>query len=372
MKTATITFHASHNYGSMLQAYALQQVLVNEVGVENEILNLRTDSQDSMYPSPKAFPRSLKGLLIWCLNLPIQKQLYMKYLLFEKFLSDNLILSPEFKCEDEVTAYAGRYDYLISGSDQIWNTICVDFDWSYYLPFAKNNAIAYAPSMGPYPHRQVREANFKKINECLKGYKSISVRETATAEMVKEITGIAPPVMIDPTMLLDGKHWDRLAGTQSKPKNKYIFFYSPFYTMELCDMAYDMSKHTGLPIVVSNKLPTKFRFSGKAANFNQILDCGPIEFLGLIKNAEFVISGSFHAVVFSLLYHRPFLAYKGDSDSRMRQILSNSSLLDYAFDSTNYLSKINLLNHIDFSGFEVYVSEERERSLRFLKDSLDL
>ena len=174
------------------------------------------------------------------------------------------------------------------------------------------------------------------------------------------------------TMLLDGKQWDRLAGAQSQPKNKYIFFYSPFNTIELCDMAYDISNHTGLPIVVSNKLPTKFRFSGKATKFNQILGCGPIEFLGLIKNAEFVISGSFHAVVFSLLYHRPFLAYKGDSDSRMRQILTNSSLSDYAFDSTNYLSKINLLNHIDFSGFEVYVSEERERSLRFLKDSLDL
>lgn len=372
MKTATITFHASHNYGSMLQAYALQQVLINEVGVENEILNLRTDAQDSVYPSPLAFPRGLKGLLKRCLNLPIQKQLYVKYQLFEKFLSDNLILSPEFKCEDDVAAYAGHYDYLISGSDQIWNTICVDFDWSYYLPFAKNNAIAYAPSMGPYPQRQVKEANFKRINECLKGYKSISVRETATAEMVKEITGIAPPVMIDPTMLLDGKQWDRLTGAQSQPKNKYIFFYSPFNTMELCDMAYDMSNHTGLPIVVSNKLPMKFRLSGKAANFNQILGCGPIEFLGLIKNAEFVFSGSFHAVVFSLLYHRPFLAYKGNSDSRMRQILTNSSLLDYAFDSTNYLSKINLLKQINYSGFEDYVSEEREKSLRFLKDSLGL
>ena len=94
--------------------------------------------------------------------MPIQRQLQSKYQLFEKFLSDNLILTPEFKTESEVAAYVNRYDYLISGSDQIWNTICTDFDWSYYLPFAKGNAIAYAPSMGPYPERQVHEEHFQK------------------------------------------------------------------------------------------------------------------------------------------------------------------------------------------------------------------
>ena len=372
MKTATITFHASHNYGSMLQAYALQQVLTKNLGIGNEILNLRTDAQKSVYSSPSALPNSIKAFMKWCLDLPIQRQLQSKYQLFEKFLSDNLILTPEFRTESEVAAYVNRYDYLISGSDQIWNTICTDFDWSYYLPFAKNNAIAYAPSMGPYPQRQVHEENFKKINECLTGFKAISVREAGTAEIVKRITGIDPPVMIDPTMLLESADWDKLSGQESLVNKEYIFFYSPSYTFDLCEMAYDISKRTGLQIIISNKLPAKFRLSKKALNFKQILDCGPIEFLRLIKNAKFVISGSFHAVVFSLLYHRPFLAYKGDSDSRMKQILSNSSLKDYAFDITNYVLKVNLLEHMDFSGFESYVSTERKRSLKFLRESFGI
>lgn len=370
MKTATITFHASHNYGSMLQAYALQQVLKNKIGVENEILNLRTEVQKKVYPNPSNIQVNLKAILKRIWNLPMQSHLQNKYRLFEKFLSNCLILSPEFSSGEDMINYVQKFDYLISGSDQIWNTICTDFDWSYYLPFARNNAIAYAPSMGPYPLRQVAEANYEKIGKCLSGFKAISVREKGTAELVRRITGRMPQVLVDPTMLLSKNDWDILAGKSNILDEKYILLYSPSYTVEICEIASDISSLIGLPIVVSNKLPTKFLMKQKRGKFKQILDCGPIEFIKLVRNAEFVISGSFHAIVFSILYRKPFLAYKGDVDSRMKQVLSNSMLLDYAFDRSNYISKLDKLNHINFSASENYIREEYDKSFTFLKNSL--
>lgn len=372
MKTATITFHASHNYGSMLQAYALQQVLINKIGVENEILNLRTVNQKAVYPDPSKNKINIQTILKRILKLSLQSHLQNKYSLFEDFLSDYLLLSPEFNNADELIDYAQQFDYLISGSDQIWNTICADFDWGYYLPFARNNAIAYAPSMGPCPLRHVAEANYEKIRKCLSGFKAISVREKGTAELIEKITGYKPQVLIDPTMLLDMNDWDKLAGETNLLNEKYIFLYSPSYTLEICELASDISARFGLQVVVSNKLPTKFLVKHKKGKFKQILDCGPIQFIRLVRSAEFVISGSFHAIVFSILYQKPFLAYKGDTDSRMKQILANSSLCDYAFDKSNYDSKLDILDHIDFSASENYIERERKNSFTFLKNSLGI
>lgn len=372
MKTATITFHASHNYGSMLQAYALQQVLKNKIGVENEILNLRTAVQRAVYPDPSKVQINVKSILKLMLNLPIQSHLKNKYRLFEDFLSNYLVLSPEFNYGDNLVDYVQQFDYLISGSDQIWNTICTDFDWSYYLPFAQNNAIAYAPSMGPYPQREISETNYEKIKKYLLGFKAISVREKDTAELIEKIIGDKPQVLIDPTMLLDRNDWDKLAGETNLLNEKYIFLYSPSYTLEICELASDISARFGLQVVVSNKLPTKFLVKHKKGKFKQILDCGPIEFIKLVRNAEFVISGSFHAIVFSILYRKPFLAYKGDVDSRMNQILTNSLLLDYAFDKSNYDSKLDILDRIDFSASENYIERERKNSFTFLKNSLEI
>lgn len=371
MKTATITFHASHNYGSMLQAYALQQVLINELGIENEILNLRTNAQKLRYKSPNYTPRNYKEVVSKIVNIRFRKDLERKYSLFESFLSDYLKLSPELKCEKDVAKYAGEFDYLIAGSDQIWNTSCVDFDWSYYLPFAKD-AIAYAPSMGPYPQREIAETNYEKIKKNLLGFKAISVREKGTAELIEKITGNKPQVLIDPTMLLGRDDWDKLAGETNMLNEKYIFLYSPSYTVEICELVSDISAQLGLQVVVSNKLPTKFLIKNKKGKIRQILDCGPTEFIRLVRNAEFVISGSFHAIVFSILYQRPFLAYKGDIDSRMKQILINSSLCDYAFDRSNYDSKLDILDRIDFSDSENYIERERYNSFTFLKNNLGI
>lgn len=147
-KVGIITFHASHNYGSMLQAYALQQTVLR-LGCECEIINLRTQLQRKIY-SPffmyKGWAKKLKALRYPRLAIEDIK----KHQKFEQFLHEKYILSPHtYTTAEELKNANLDYDCYISGSDQIWNTSCADFLTSYFFDFVKHGKrIAYAPVWG--------------------------------------------------------------------------------------------------------------------------------------------------------------------------------------------------------------------------------
>lgn len=148
-KVGTITFHAAHNYGSVLQAYALKKV-INDLGFENEIINFRTDRQKDQY-TPLTKRKGLKYMVknsYFLLHYASRKR---KYLKFEDFINRYLISSNQkvYSSMQELIENPPEYDCYISGSDQIWNTVPNDADMSYFLPFVKHTIkIAYAPSFG--------------------------------------------------------------------------------------------------------------------------------------------------------------------------------------------------------------------------------
>lgn len=368
IKTGTVTFHASHNYGSMLQAYALQQTLYS-LGVDNEIINLRTIRQKRMYPRSTYFDMSsLKRIIKSLIMLPYTKQLIRKYDLFEEFLKEELRLTEEFDAlTPEIEARLSGYDFLIAGSDQIWNTICGDFDWLYYLPVANHNAITYAPSMGPAAKRQVSEENHVKIASCLEQFIGISVREEGTAEMVHEISGVKPDVLVDPTMLLTKADWEKKISDKPLVKGKYLFIYSPWLTKDILKVGKKLSKLLSLPIVISNFSIVNVIHS---AGCKKILACGPWEFLNLIKYASLVLSGSFHAVVFSILLQKPFFALNGDCDNRICHILKKMNLSDRVVHTNDVDQVIAYAFDTDFTQSLYALSNERSRSLEFLKKYL--
>lgn len=200
MKTATITFHASHNYGSMLQAFALQQS-IKKIGHENVIINLRTERQKKYYSKPSlAFPKSIKQAVRQLLTLPYYKDLQKKYDLFEEFLSRELTLTKEFATKEEIEQANLQYDCFIAGGDQLWNTKPLDFDWSFYLPFTDKKKISYSASMGPHAEQQV--TNRALIKDYLSQFAHIAVREEGTKKIVDELTGKSANITIDPTLLL--------------------------------------------------------------------------------------------------------------------------------------------------------------------------
>lgn len=368
IRTGTVTFHASHNYGSMLQAYALQQTLYS-IGVDNEIINLRTKRQKQFYPRPIYFDSSsIKRIIKSLMMLPYTKQLIRKYDLFEEFLKKELRLTEEFDdLTSEIEARLSGYDFLIAGSDQIWNTNCVDFDWLYYLPVASHNALAYATSMGPAAKRQVAEENHKKIASCLEQFIGISVREKGTAEMVHEISGVKPEVLVDPTMLLSRSDWEKKISDKPLVKGKYLFIYSPWLTKDILAVGKRLSKLLSLPIVISNFSIVNIIHS---AGCKKMLACGPWEFLNLIKYASLVLSGSFHAVVFSILLQKPFFALNGDCDNRICHILKKMNLSDRVVHVNDVDQVIPYAFDIDFTQSLSALSEERSRSFEFLKKYL--
>lgn len=364
-KVGIITFHASHNYGSMLQAYALQQT-VQKLGHECEIINFRTDRQRRLY---QPFWRDSRWRLkIKALAYPrIAWEDIRKHQLFERFLSCQLVLSKqEFKTYEELVSSVSDYDVCISGSDQIWNTICSDFDMAYYLGFVrKGRKIAYAPSMGPVPSQSMNKELFPAIGKLLKDYDHISVREQATAQLIEEFAGIKSVVTVDPTLLLGMEEWNRLVTPQPLVEGKYILIYTPCANHELYNETLNIANELNLPIICT--MHNSFRQYHKNPRFVFRLDIGPLEFLNLVKNATIVITASFHAVVFSMIFGVPFYAFKGMTDSRISNLLMVSGLEKFAEweQGPNFESDVEHIKR----GYRS-IADYRHLSLDFLRYSI--
>lgn len=367
IKTATITFHASHNYGSMLQAYALQQTLF-QLGYENEIINLRTQKQKDLYKhlSFKSFFNSPKDLIKGLLFLPYMNLLQKKHRLFEKFLSDSLKLTKEYTSLEELEKADLNYDCYISGGDQIWNTAPLDFDWSFYLPFAKKGKrISYAVSMGPIGEKAVTMRD--KIARFLNDYTHISVREEGTKAIVNSLTNKPVSMELDPALLLSAKEWNRIIPCENKEKEDYILLYVPGFKKETYEMASFLSKKLDLKVI------TTLLDTPKALlyPFHTKLDVGPIEFLSLVKHAKLVVSGSFHALVFATLFHVPFYAVNGNKDNRMKTFLNNLNLLNRTIDINDREIKWKETFNCNFTEADTYLENMRTASLDYLKHAIE-
>lgn len=361
MRVGIITFHASHNYGSMLQAYALQKT-VESLGHECEIINFRTKRQREFYRlyGPRTFLRSPK--LFW--------KLLKRYSLFEKFLVEDLVLSKdEYSQIVEIRNARLGYDVFISGSDQIWNTLCTDWDEAYGLGFVEQGRkIAYAPSMGPDPDRQmsVYQERTNLLGKVLTGYDSISVREPKTADFVKQITGVLPAVTLDPTLLLDAKKWEMLENGSPIIRSDYILMYSPWENPDMFRRAIELGRKFNMKIVVT----TSHSYYEYRHNPDVIyhIDCGPKEFLNLVRHARLVIGASFHAAAFSIIFGKQLYAFDGMNDSRVASLLSLAGLESFAREPEEILNE-SRLSQI-YRKAQGNLTPAVNRSIDFLRNAL--
>lgn len=328
MKVGILTFHASHNYGSMLQAYALQQTVVG-LGYDCEIINFRTKRQRRFY-RPFFINGGLRSKAKAILYPQIARDDIIKHRLFERFLRDNLRLSAqEYSTATQLFEAKLPYDTIIAGSDQIWNTSCFDYDRAYLLSFADGvRKIAYAPSMGSEPHIQVQEEFGHSIREGLADFSAVSVRESATADRIERITGKRPDITLDPTLLLSPEQWDSLIPKKRIYEKDYILLYTPEYNENIYQRAAELAEKLDTDIVVT--IPQYSHRWRKNRRFKFITATGPLEFLNLIKNSRLIVSGSFHAVVFSILFKRQFYAVGGNDDARINNLLTLAQLTDFA------------------------------------------
>ena len=363
---ATITFHASHNHGSCLQAYALQEFVKKEFSnIDYRIINLRTDRQKALYGRPyDSF--GAKSLLKRVIFFGYKKKILTGRENFEKFINSKLNITKEYHTLDELKKAHFKYDCYISGSDQLWNHALSDFDWSFFLEFCTGRKISYAASFGSKTE-EWSDSDIKRARKDLTDYTNISVREPASADMIRKIIGVEPNINVDPTLLLEEKEWDRLIG-ERLIKEEYIFLYDLKGLKRAYDIAQELSRRYDLPVVIVKENSKRHLFY----RFIKEYDAGPLEFLNYIKYARFVVSSSFHGTVFSTIFQKPFLAVDGSTDFRISNLLDKMGIMGRSISSAEELKgKKDEIFEIDYSLRDKVIKNEKRRSKEYLRSIME-
>lgn len=355
-----ITIHKINNYGSVLQAYALQKTC-EDLGYNVEIID---------YDFPNAFhannrfignernttnePRWIKAL--FSKSLISQHRGIRQFVNKWQHLSSEKYLSP-----DDLMKRPPVYDIYITGSDQLWSPTYCNGDTAFMLSFAPDEApkISYAASLGTnkIPHELV--AVFRNY---LSRYKMLSVRETSGSDEISRIIGKPASVVVDPTLLLNQDAWNKIATPKRIVKNKYILCYFLNYSFNAFPYVDKLAKHiqqsTGYELVWVARPPHSLNFSRTTYK----VGATPQEFVALIRDSEMVLTTSFHGTAFALNYGKPLFTIvkdKGSSDSRQINLMHSLGLeqqivlMDSAFPTpadANYetnseQSKLNILRN---------------------------
>lgn len=357
MRTATLTFHASHNYGSMLQAYALQQTMISIFG-DNEIINFRSPRQKKMMRVISMRPH-LGPILKDITHLFYYNSLRSKHKLFEKFMNSELKLSSE-----EIPTVRQKdlkdYDLVCCGSDQIWNPWPEDFDLAYLLPFKiRAKKISYAASMGPGSKDWPEPIS--RYPDLLRDFRAISVREVKTRETVCRLSGRDDvQTHCDPVFLLDKKRWQNLIDSTPIINGKYIFLYTLFANPLTISCAKALSRKFMWPVVISNYTNMYDLFSP----FKKHLAAGPKEFLNLIQHSEMVVTTSFHGTAFAILLNKPFVTINGMNDNRISNLLKIAGFSSRTVSSVPEMENIGW--QVDFTKANENFASERQKSFDYL------
>ena len=368
MKIATLTFHSAHNFGSVLQSFALQKVVENlckdvDMPCEYSIINYRTDVQKDLYRLlPKA--KGFKGTIKLLMRLPYYRAYRKKYIKFEVFIAKDLKTGKEISCLEEIEENYVGIDAYISGSDQIWNVRSRDFSSVYYLPFSGAKKVSYAASFGPLKI-DWEKYNREEVATCLKDYDAISVREEGSADNVEQLIGNRPEVHVDPTMLLSKEEWREVSSGVTYKGGKYILLYCLEPSKEQLKMAKLISKKLGLPVVITRYNNKNDYFNG----FKKLYWTGPKDFISLVDNASLVLTSSFHGTAFSLIFNKKFYAFNGMQDKRISNVLTKSEMQSRSINSIEDIKSVDL-NELDFSKANEFILEEKQRSIEYLKGAL--
>lgn len=269
-----------------------------------------------------------------------------------------------------------EYDCFICGGDQIWN----EFGTGYYycaldtmsLGFVPDTVqkFSYAPSM---PNKALNPKFLKKLGRNAARLDGLSLREKSSVADLQSVSGREAKVVADPVLLLTAQQWDR---EMAAPKaGGYVLCYLLGAGRETREAAKQAAKNLGLPLVT---LPHLAGLRQEDLDFGdeQMIGCGPAEFVGLVRNADMVITDSFHAAVFSLIYHRPCAVlprYAPDGSttmgSRLTDFLTEYTLLNQRF-TPGSLAILHGLPETDFSPADAVLARRRAESLDYLKANL--
>ena len=371
MRICGVTFDHTTNYGSCLQAYALQTV-IEKMTVRNEPCSYALLPASTIILNDfKKKTVSKRPLRIRVKNRMLQQITRTRRKQFEIFEKEKMHYAD---CTDrqQLPKLNQQFDAFVCGSDVIWNFSFTQADPIYFLDFAEKYRFSYAASFGKADiHYESEEVSLQEGYEeiyrrYLPGFDQISVREKSAVEIAEAFTGKKVNRVCDPVLLLDRVEWDRMIPQRSAGK-RFIFAYNTSIKPNFDIFLKTLHRQTGLPVVhVVWKASDAVR--QKTLCFPE-----PREWLQALRDAEYVVTNSFHATAFSILYKKNFFTVMQDgkldrTNVRIYDFLSSAGLDNRIITDTPDLIDCTAP---DFTEADEEIRRRREESLLFIRENLE-
>ena len=354
MKVGIVTIYDDNNYGNKLQCFALQQKLT-ELGAEVTVIH---DDDKRLSIKVKRLAKKLLKRENNTKEKTLRKRKFEdfnKKIKYSKYTVD--LAHPKIKEE---------FEYFIVGSDQVWNPNFNRLNNLDILKFAKSNKrISYAASFGI---NDIPAEYQNRITDEISKFHAISVREDRGKEIIEKYTKRSDTqVLIDPTMLLTSKEWDKVLIKPEKITSKR-------YILKYFLGNIDKSKNDEINRIAKENDCEIIDVMDKNSLFYQT---GPSEFLYLEKNAFLICTDSFHSCVFAILYNRPFIVFERENkstknnskmNSRIQTLLEKFNLKNTLFNKTIENKQLK----VDYTETNRILKSEQEKSIKFLKNVLDI
>lgn len=372
-------FYKNYNYGGMLQAFALWRFFVingyacEQIAFVKKGATCRPLLNRITALNARKVLRKCISMIITVATKIIANNLEKRRCKFCDFM--NIVSYRTTYNAKTISGTVERGDIFIAGSDQIWNP-----DWTedaYFLDFVpdENGKIAYAASIGK---NKVGNDFLTKAVRYINRFDFISVREESAKKILQPWIEKPLKVVLDPTLLLTRSEWDKIT-VSPKIAEPYIFVYLLGESTVHRKIIKKMARLLGLKTVFLPHIHFRFNFVDCGFGDYHLYEIGPAEFVGLVKNAEMMITDSFHGCVFSIIYEKKFWVLKRHKDSDQQNM---NSRLYTLFDSLGLGERLvddeqteydvaYLDSPIDYSEVAVKLEALRKDSSDFLLNAIE-
>lgn len=364
-KIGILTYHRVFNFGSLLQTYALQNYLERKQCIA-EVIDYypsRLQKKELLFHINPKWRRPFLKMIIHL--IPAVATRLLGYHMMDSFLKSYVKLTDrQYETIDDLRANLPEADIYLNGSDQIWNveTAKGEVDRVFFMDFLEKDSIraAYAGSFGK---DDFSEDSLKEIEKCLKKYQAISVREKSGLTILDKIGIKNGCWVLDPTFLLRKKDWEQIEKRISLPQ-KYLLVYNLNRNPKISEVAVKIAAEKNLKIV---NLAQSLSFIKGAKN---IIYPTPNTFIYLFKNADYIVTDSFHGTAFSINFERQFVCVPAPRfNSRLESILELINESDRLLMSNDLgISK----REIDYSVVTPIIDEERKKADAFIEQVISL
>lgn len=364
MNIGVLTIHDCENYGAVLQASATLEFL-KQLGYKAELIDYATPDLKDANRLIK-FPTSKRAIIDDIRNVVQLDKMINRRKRFNSYKNEFYSISQkQINSIKDFHSIKDDYDCFITGSDQTFNLHLrgdSKYRIPYFLNFTDKTKVSLSSSMGD-SIGLITEHEREIIKEYLCKYTSISVRDVPSKIFLETLLNRRIQLLSDPTICVNRSFWD--SKVSKNEDFEYILFYSVVSAPWVVDTIESFSKVLKLPVIAPH--PTNKYELG--TNFVRKSESGPYEFLNLIYNAKLVLTTSFHATVFSILFKKPFYAFRIGEGNRIGSLLDSVEMRNYLIENNQDIESITI-PQIDFSNIDFIFEEERSIAQSFIRKAL--